>query len=39
LGKQPLIRIADEKPELVKNEKKETKKVKKKKQPLIRIVE
>ncbi len=40
LEKQPLIRVIDEEPELVKKEKKKTEKVKKKKkQPLIRVVE
>jgi len=40
LEKQPLIRVVDEEPELVKKEKKETEKVKKrKKRPLIRVVE
>ncbi len=37
LEKQPLIRVVDEEPELVKKEKKEAKK--EKKQPLIRVVE
>lgn len=40
LEKQPLIRVIDEEPELVKKEKKKTEKVKKKKKrPLVRVVE